>query len=127
MAETTSDWEQINVDPAVYRHRNRGSLWVVNQQLVYLPGASLSDLLALQKSIAEIGKPVVVEPVKPPPFVAYPKWVIPNASWISYPGDGPAWVEGFKFSIDRDSSVVSVLVNNAAEEARVKAVKGWSK
>ena len=65
MAERTSNWEPVNSEPAVYRHRGRGSLWVVGQQLVYLPSASLSDVIALMKSVGEIGKPVVVvEPVK---------------------------------------------------------------
>ena len=103
VAERTSDWEQVNSVPPVWRHRGRGSLWVVGEQLVYLPDASLSDVVALMKSVGEIGKPVVVEPVKPAaPIVEYPKWVQPHPSWISHPS-GPPFVEGYKFSVDRDT------------------------
>ena len=64
MAERTSDWELVNAEPAVYRHRGRGSLWVVGQELLYVPGATLSDVIALKKSVDEIGKPPPAEPVE---------------------------------------------------------------
>jgi hypothetical protein len=127
MAERTSDWELVNSEPAVYRHRGRGSLWVVGRELLYVPGATLTDVIALKKSVDEIGKPVAAEPVKPAaPIVEYPKWVQPHASWVSHPS-GPPFVEGYKFSVDRDTDVLSVLVKDRADEQRVMAVKGWKK
>ena len=69
MAEKSTNWEKVHPDPLIFRHRNRGNLWLVNKQLLFVPGLSLSDLIALTKSIDDAGKPVVVEPVKPPPFV----------------------------------------------------------
>jgi hypothetical protein len=126
VAEKSTNWEQVHPDPLIFRHRNRGNLWLVNKQLFFVPGLSLNDLIALTKSIDDAGKPAVVEPVKPPPFVAYPKWVQPHASWISHPS-GPPFVEGYKFSVDRDTDVVSVYVRDRAEEQRVMAAKGWKK
>ena len=73
-----------------------------------------------------IGKPVVVEPVKPPPFIEFPKWIVPHEFWISHPS-GPPFVEGYKFSVDRDTNVLSVLVKDRADEQKVTAVKGWRK
>ena len=129
MAERTSDWELVHAVPPVWRHRGRGSLWVVDRQLVYLPSASLSDLLALQKSVAELGKPPPAEPVKPAPVVEkheFPRFVTPHPSHIV--GNVPnIYVDGLKFSIDRDSSAVSVMVKDAAEERRLLSPKQWKK
>ena len=51
MAEKTADWERTHVDLPIYRHRNRGSLWLVDGKLLFLPGASLSDVVGLVKSV----------------------------------------------------------------------------
>ena len=91
MAERTSDWELVNAAaPAVYRHRGRGNLWVIDGELTYVPGATLADVIALVKSIDEIGKPVVVEPVKPPPFVEFPKWVVVH-EFLDFAPERPAF------------------------------------
>jgi hypothetical protein len=126
MSEKSTNWEQVHSDPLIFRHRNRGNPWLVNNQLLFVPGLSLSDLIALTKSIEDAGKPVVVEPVKPPPFVEFPKWVVPHPSWISHPS-GPPFVEGYKFSVNRDTDVLSVYVKDRADEQRVMAPKQWKK
>ena len=128
MAERTSDWELVNSEqPEVYRHRGRGNLWVIDGDLHYIPGASLSDLIAMKRSIANIGKPAEPEPVKPaPPFFEFPKWVQPHPSWVSHPS-GPPFVETHKFSVNRDTNVVSVYVLDRADEQRVMAPKLWRK
>ena len=126
MAERVSDWERVNVEPPVWRHRGRGSLWVVGEQLVYLPGASLSDLLALKKSVAELGKPPPAEPVKPAPPERhdYPRWIVPHPSHVTQLDHAPnVFVPGFKFDVNRDTNVVTVLVRNETEESRALAQK----
>lgn len=126
VSELVDDWELVHSDPDVYRHRRRGGLWVLKTdqaQLVYLPGASLSDLLAMKKAIEQIGKPVAAAPVEPPVEQHdYPRLVIPNSSHVV--GDPPnIYIEGLKFNIDRDSGLISVMVRDAAEERRMLAPK----
>jgi hypothetical protein len=126
MAERTSDWEQVNAEPPVYRHRGRGSLWVVGRELLYVPGATLSDVIALKKSVDEIGKPPPPEPAKPVPPERhdYPRWIVPHSSHITQLDHEPnIWVEGFKFDVNRDTGAVTVLVRNEVEEARALAPK----
>jgi hypothetical protein len=126
MAEVTADWERVHPAPAVWRHRRRGSLWVIGEQLVYLPAASLSDLLALQKSIAELGKPPPAEPAKPAPPERhdYPRWIVPHPSHVTQLDHAPnIVVPGFKFDVNRDTGAVTVLVRNEVEEARALAPK----
>ena len=128
MAERVDDWELVNpADPVVHRHRNRGSLWLVDGELNYVPAASLSELIAMKKCISEIGQPKAPEPAKPAaPIVEFPKWVRPHESWVLHPS-GPPFVEGYKFSVDRDTDVLSVLVKDRADEQRVTAPKQWKK
>ena len=126
MTEKSSNWEKVHQDPLIFRHRNRGSLFLVNKQLLFVPGLSLKDLVELTSSIADAGKPVVVEPVKPPPYVEFPKWVKVHESWISHPS-GPPWVDGYKFSVDRDTNVVSAYAVDRAAEQRLTAPKQWKK
>jgi hypothetical protein len=126
MAERTSDWEQVNAEPPVYRHRGRGSLWVVGRELLYVPGATLSDVIALKKSVDEIGKPVAAEPVKPAPPERhdFPRWLVPHSSHIVQLDPVPnIVVPGFKFDVNRDTGAVTVLVRNEVEEARALAPK----
>jgi hypothetical protein len=126
MAERTSDWEQVNAEPAVYRHRVRGSLWVVGHELLYVPGATLTDVIALRRSVDELGKPPPAEPAKPSPPERhdYPRWITPHPSHIVQLDHAPnIVVPGFKFDVNRDTGAVSVLVRNEVEEARALAPK----
>jgi hypothetical protein len=127
VAEKSTNWEKVHPDPLIFRHLNRGNLWLVNKQLLFVPGLSLSDLIALTKSTEDAGKPVVEEAKAPAAApVPYPKWVVPHESWISHPS-GPPFVEGYKFSVDRDSNVVSVYAKDRADEQRLMAPKQWKK
>ena len=126
MAERTSDWERVNSEPPVWRHRGRGNLWVVGRELLYVPGASLGDIIGLRKSVDELGKPPPAEPVKPAPVERhdYPRWIVPHPSHVTQLDHAPSvFVPGFKFDVNRDSGVVSVLVRNEVEEARALAPK----
>ena len=126
MAERTSDWEQVNTEPPVWRHRGRGSLWVVGHELLYVPSASLGDIIALKKSVDELGKPPPAEPVKPAPPERhdYPRWIVPHDSHVTHLNNAPnVFVPGFKFDVNRDTGVVSVYVRNETEEARALAPK----
>ena len=126
MAERTSDWEQVNTEPPVWRHRGRGSLWVVSGELLYVPSASLADIVALKKSVDELGKPPPAEPAKPTPVERhdYPRWIEPHPSHVTQLNNAPnVVVPGFKFDQNRDTGVVTVLVRNEVEEARALAPK----
>ena len=76
-AKTRSDAGRANerlkrtphVELPTYRHRNRGGLWLVDGKPLFLPGASLSDVVGLVKSIDEINNPPAAEPAKPAPVV----------------------------------------------------------
>ena len=125
MAERASDWEQVNTEPAVWRHRGRGSLWVVGHELLYVPGATLTDVIALKKSVAELGKPPPAEPIKVPvERHDYPRWIEPHPSHITQLNNAPnIFVSGFKFDQNRDTGIVTVLVRNETEELRALAPK----
>ena len=126
MAERTSDWERVHTDPAVWRHRGRGSLWVVGHELLYVPSASLADIVALKKSVDDLGKPPSAEPAKPVPPERhdFPRWIVPHDSHVTHLNNAPSvFVPGFKFDVNRDTNVVTVLVRNETEEARALAPK----
>ena len=121
-----SDWEPVNADPLIFRNRNRGGLWLVDGKLQNIPGVSLGDLIALQKSIDEINNPPAAEPAKPAPPERhdYPRWIVPHESHITQLNNAPnIFVSGFKFDVNRDTNVVTVLVRNETEEARALAPK----
>ena len=125
-----SDWERTHVELPIYRHRNRGNLWLVQGKPLFLPGASLTDVVGLLKSIDEVNNPPAVKPVKPAPVVqqhSYPRFVAPHSSWVEYPNGDKPFVEGYKFSVGRDDNVVSVYVTNAADERRLLSPKQWKK
>jgi hypothetical protein len=126
MSERVEDWEKVHTDPSVWRHRGRGSLWVVGHELLYVPGATLTDIIALRKSVDELGKPPPAEPAKPAPPERhdFPRWITPDSSHITQLDHEPnIWVEGFKFDTNRDSGITMVYVRNETEEARALAPK----
>jgi hypothetical protein len=126
-----SDWERTHVELPIYRNRRRGGLWLVKGKLLFLPGASLNDLVALVQSVDEINNPPAAEPSNLPPVVEkhdFPRFVTPHPSRVEYFSGGAPVVEGFKkIDINRDTGIISVLVRDAAEEARLTAIKGWKK
>ena len=77
-----SDWERTPVDLPIYRHRNRGGLWLVDGKPLFLPGASLNDVVGLVKSIDRINNPPPAEPARPVPPERhdYPRWITDAAS-----------------------------------------------
>ena len=124
--ERTSDWELVNSEPSVWRHRGRGSLWVVGHELLYVPGASLGDIIGLRKSVDELGKPPPAEPTKPAPVERhdFPRWIVPHDSHVMHLNNAPnIFVPGFKFDVNRDTNIVTVYVRNEVEEARALAPK----
>jgi hypothetical protein len=128
MAERTSDFELVNSDdPVIHRHRNRG-LWLIDRQWppLSLAGATLTDVIALKKSVDELSKPPPAEPIKvaPPERHDFPRWIVPHSSHVTQLDHAPnIIVPGFKFDVNRDTGVVSVLVRNETEEARALAPK----
>lgn len=53
----------------------------------------------------------------------YPKWVIPHPTYVVRDANGHVSVPGFEYRTDPVTAVVTVLVENPAVEAMVRAVK----
>jgi len=61
----------------------------------------------------------------PVPYIDYPKWVTPDASWLVHDKHDPdkKSVPGYENHVNRDDGVLTIKVVDAAEEHKVTKAK----